>query len=427
VQLIHTLRGPELGDSKKIKGSWGCAKRPGTGPGNVAPWLACSALHANIGSGIVIEGLNVSQPSFTRIVDALPETVPFVGPEAIERRTGIKTRARIGANESGFGPSPKVVAALRDAAPEFWTYPDPENYVLRSALSAHLGIADDEVTISEGIDGLMGLLVRLFIAPGDIVVTSLGAYPTFNYHVVGYGGDLRFVPYAGAHEDPEALAAMARETDAKIVYLANPDNPMGSFWPAADIARFIDAVPQTCLIVLDEAYMETAPEAPLPLDTSRPNLLRLRTFSKAYGLAGLRCGYAIGHRRLIGAFNRVRNHFGVNKAAQVAALAALGDQAYLEEAVAAIAAARARIAAIAADNGLLALPSATNFVAVDCGRDSAYALAVLEALAREGVFVRKPAAPGLDQHIRISAGPDAALDILADALPRALRQAHSAA
>lgn len=368
----------------------------------------------------------MSHPPFTTIVDALPETVPFVGPEAIERRTGIPTRARIGANESGFGPSPKVIAALRDAAPEFWTYPDPENYALRTALAAHLGIANDEVTISEGIDGLMGLLVRLFIAPGDIVVTSLGAYPTFNYHVVGYGGDLRFVPYREFHEDPEALAAMARETDARMVYLANPDNPMGSFWPAADIARFIDAVPETCLIVLDEAYMETAPEAPLPLDTARPNLLRLRTFSKAYGLAGLRCGYAIGHKRLTGAFNRIRNHFGVNKAAQVAALAALDDQAYLRQAVEAIARARTRIAEIAAASGLRALPSATNFVAIDCGRDGPFAVDVLENLAAQGVFVRKPGAPGLDQHIRISAGPDAALDILAQALPVAVRQAQSA-
>lgn len=368
----------------------------------------------------------MSHPPFTPIVERLPETVPFIGPEAIERRSGIATRARIGANESGFGPSPKVIAALRTAAPDFWTYPDPENHELRSALAAHLGIANDEVTISEGIDGLMGLIARLFIAPGDVVITSLGAYPTFNYHVASCGGDLRFAPYAGMHEDPRALADLARETGARIVYLANPDNPMGSFWPGADIARFIESVPETCLIVLDEAYMETAPEAPLAIDTSRPNLLRLRTFSKAYGLAGLRCGYAIGHRRLVGAFNRIRNHFGVNKAAQVAALAALQDQDYLRQAVAAIATARTRIAAIASANGLTALPSATNFVTIDCGRDGAYAVAVLGALAQQGVFVRKPSAPGQDQHIRVSAAPDADLDILSETLPLALKMAHSA-
>ena len=366
-------------------------------------------------------------PPFTSIVEALPETVPFVGPEAIERQTGIATRARIGANESGFGPSPRVIAALRDAAPGIWTYPDPENYALRVALATHLGVTSDEIAISEGIDGLMGLLVRLFIAPGDIVVTSLGAYPTFNYHVVGFGGDLRFVPYRQFHEDPEALAAKARETNARMVYLANPDNPMGSFWPAGDIERFIEAVPETCLIVLDEAYLETAPQDVPPLDTSRPNLLRLRTFSKAYGLAGLRCGYAIGHRRIAGAFNRIRNHFGVNKLAQLAALTALDDQDYLQQAVARITAARDRISQIARDNDLLPLPSATNFVAIDCGRDGSFAVRVLEALGRQGVFVRKPAASGLDQHIRISAGPDKDLDLLAETLPLALKQAQSAA
>lgn len=366
-------------------------------------------------------------PPFTPVVEALPETVPFVGPEAIERQTGIATRARIGANESGFGPSPRVIASLRNAAPDVWTYPDPENYALRTALAAHVGVASDEIAVSEGIDGLMGLLVRLFIAPGDIVVTSLGAYPTFNYHVVGFGGDLRFVPYRQFHEDPEALAAMAHQTNARMVYLANPDNPMGSFWPAADIARFINAVPENCLIVLDEAYLETAPDQGPALDTEQPNLLRLRTFSKAYGLAGMRCGYAIGNRRLAGAFNRIRNHFGVNKLAQIAALAALDDQAYLHEAVSAIADARARIAQIAHDNGLSSLPSATNFVAIDCGGDGPFAVRVLQALGQQGVFVRKPAAPGLDQHIRISAAPERELDLLAQALPTALRQAHSEA
>lgn len=365
-------------------------------------------------------------PPFTAIIENLPETVPFVGPEAIERRTGIATRARIGANESGFGPSPNVVAALRDAAPHVWTYPDPENHDLRAALAAHLGIESDEIAVGEGIDGLMGLLVRLFIAPGDVVVTSLGAYPTFNYHVAGMGGDLRLVPYWNIHEDPQALADMARQTHARMVYLANPDNPMGSFWPAADIERFADAVPQTCLIVFDEAYLETAPPDAMAIDTSRPNLLRLRTFSKAYGLAGMRCGYAIGNRRLTGAFNRIRNHFGVSKLAQVAALAALADQAHLQWAISAIATARTRISQIARDNGLAPLPSATNFVTIDCGRDAAYATNLLEALGRLGIFIRKPAAPGLDQHIRISAAPDAELDILAEGLPFALRSIQGA-
>ena len=370
----------------------------------------------------------MSQPPFTAIVDGLPETVPFVGPEALERQLGRPFLARLGANESGFGPSPRVIAAMAEAASGVWRYPDPENHALRHALAARLGVAADEIAIGEGIDGLMGQTVRLFFEPGDILATSLGAYPTLNYHIAGFGGQLRTVPYRHVHEDLDGLAELARETGARMVYLANPDNPMGSWWPADAVDRFMDRLPENCLFMLDEAYGETAPAGTMPaIDTARPNVLRMRTFSKAFGLAGMRVGYAIGNRRLIRAFDRIRNHFGVNRMGQVAALAALEDQDYLERAVAAIAGARDRIGAIAAENGLTALPSATNFVAVDCGRDGPFAVAVLEALAREGVFVRKPSAPGLDQHIRISVGPDDALDILAAALPRALHSAQGAA
>lgn len=369
----------------------------------------------------------MSLPPFAAIAAGLPETVPFVGPEALERRSGIAIRARIGANESGFGPSPKALAAIRDSAARSWAYPDPENHDLRGALAARLGVADDEIAIGEGADGLMGLAVRLFINPGDPVVTSLGAYPTFNYHVTGYGGRLEYVPYQGVNEDLDGLLAAVRRTGARMVYVANPDNPMGSFWPAERIEDFIAALPDDCLLLLDEAYGELAPENSLPpLDTNQGNVLRLRSFSKAYGMAGLRVGYAVGPRRIVGAFNRVRNHFGVNRLAQAAALAALKDEQHLLWVRRQIVASRQRIADISHDNGLYSLPSATNFVTVDCGRDGAYALRVLEELGRLGVFVRKPMAPGLDRHIRISTAPEAEMAILAETLPLALRAAYGA-
>lgn len=364
-------------------------------------------------------------PQFTAIAENLPETVPFVGPEAIERRLGRPFRARIGANESGFGPSPKVLAAIRDAAEGIWKYPDPENFDMRVALARFHGIAPNEVVIGEGVDGLMGQIVRLFIAPGDVLLTSRGAYPTLNYHVIGYGGRLEFVPYSGVHEDLGALAEAAQRLRPRIVYVANPDNPMGSYWGSEEIEAFIRSIPEECLIMLDEAYGELAPDGTLPpVDPSQGNLLRLRSFSKAYGLAGIRVGYAMGPARIIGAFNRIRNHFGVNRLALAAAMAALDDQAYLESAKAAIAGARARIAQIAADNGFSALPSATNFVAVDCGRDGAYSTRILEELANLGVFVRKPGVAPLDRHIRISVGPEAEMDLLAETLPLAVRAAQ---
>lgn len=362
---------------------------------------------------------------FTVIARHLPQTVPFVGPEAIERRTGQPIRARIGANESVFGPSPRVIDAMRAAAPMVWRYGDPEVHELRAALANHLGIPVANVAIGEGIDGLHGLIARLVIEPGDVAVTSLGAYPTFNYHVAGYGGDIRYVPYRNDREDLEGLLAAARaEPRCKVVYLSNPDNPMGSWWDAATLENFIAAMPESVLVLLDEAYCETAPAGTLPsIDIRRPNLIRTRTFSKAYGLAGMRVGYAIGEAEFIAGFDAVRNHFGVTRLSQVAALAALEDQPWLDQVVSRIADARAAIAAIAADNGLSALPSATNFVAIDCGRDGAFAMAVLKALETRGIFVRKPMSPGLDRCIRVSAGLPEDLDILAAALPLALKDA----
>lgn len=360
----------------------------------------------------------------TPLARSLPDTVPFVGPEAIERRTGRPIAARIGANESGFGPSPRVSAAMAAAAPMMWRYGDPELFDLKLALARHLGVPMANVVVGEGIDGLHGLIARLVIEPGDVSVTSLGTYPTFNYHVAGFGGRVEAIPYSGDREDLVHLAAAATLHKAKVVYVSNPDNPMGTWWTAAEIEQFVDAIPETTLILLDEAYCETAPAGTLPaLDVNRPNLIRTRTFSKAYGLAGMRVGYAVGETTFIKAFDKVRNHFGVTRMSQVAALAALADQVWLEGVVANVARARERIADIALSNGLKSIPSATNFVAVDCGRDGAYAMAVLKALEARAVFVRKPTAPGLDRCIRISAAPDAELDVLAAELLGALRDA----
>ncbi|MDB5505475.1 MAG: Histidinol-phosphate aminotransferase e [Devosia sp.] len=361
------------------------------------------------------------RPQLTPLVQSLPDTVPFIGPEAIERQLGVRLRARLGANESGFGPSPKVIAAMAAAAPEAWKYGDPEVFELRQALAEHLGVPAANLAVGEGIDGLFGLIARLFLSPGDAVVTSLGAYPTFNFHAIGHGARLVTVPFAGDREDPEALLDAARRERAKLVYFCNPSNPMGTWWPAAQVQALIDAVPDEALLVLDEAYGETAPEGTLPsLDVSRPNVLRLRTFSKAYGLAGQRVGYAIGEAANVRAFDKVRNHFGVTRLGQVGALAALGDQGYLSQVIAQVGRARQRIGAIAMANGLAPIASATNFVAIDCGRDGAFALRVLRGLEARGVFVRKPMAPRLDRCIRVSSGPDAELDVFAEALQVAL-------
>jgi histidinol-phosphate aminotransferase len=363
-------------------------------------------------------------PPFTPLIRSLPATTPFVGPEAIERQSGRPFRARIGANESVFGPSPRTVAAMCDAAAEIWKYCDPENYDLKAALAQKYGVRPENIAIGEGADGLLGLLARMLISEGTPVVTSHGAYPTFNYHVVGYGGRFEYVPFAGDREDPEALIAKAVETKAPLIFLANPDNPMGSWNDAADVQAMIDAVPDGAVLCLDEAYFEFAPDTAIPpIDVSNPRVIRIRTFSKAYGMAGARVGYAIAHESLALAFNKVRNHFGVNRVAQAGALAALADQEHVEQVKGWVSDARVRIGEIASANGLKALPSATNFVAVDCGRDGAFAKAVLNELIARGVFVRMPFVPPHDRCIRITAGRKQELDVLAETLPEALAAA----
>jgi histidinol-phosphate aminotransferase len=367
----------------------------------------------------------LQRPSLTPLAQSLPATVPFVGPETQERQRGRPFRARIGANENGFGASPKVATRMAEVAGEMWKYCDPENHDLKSALAVHHGVRPENIVVGEGIDGLLGLVVRLMIEPGMPVVTSLGAYPTFNYHVAGFGGRLVAVPYVADREDLQSLLDAVKREDAPLVYLANPDNPMGSWWDSAAIVGFIEALPETTLLVLDEAYGEMAPASALPpLDTNRPNVLRMRTFSKAYGLAGMRCGYAVGEAETVRAFDKVRNHFGMSRMTQEACLAALADQAYLKSTLEKIAGCWARIAGIARENGLTALPSATNFVSIDCGRDGAYALKVMNALIARDVFVRKSMAPILDRAIRVSCGPEEEIAIFAAEFPGALADAR---
>ncbi|MCE8509459.1 pyridoxal phosphate-dependent aminotransferase [Ruegeria pomeroyi] len=364
-------------------------------------------------------------PRYTPLAQSLPATVPFVGPETQERQRGAPFAARLGANENIFGPSPRAIAAMQQAAGEIWMYGDPENHDLRAALAVHHGVRSDNIVVGEGIDGLLGYLVRLMVGPGDPVVTSEGAYPTFNYHVAGFGGVLHKVPYAGDHEDPQALFAKAAEVGAKLVYLANPDNPMGSWLKGADIVAAMQALPGDTLLVLDEAYVECAPDGTaVQVDADDPRLIRMRTFSKAYGMAGARVGYALGAPELIAAFNKVRNHFGMNRAAQAGALAALADGEWLAHVQAEIATARTRLGEIAHKNGLIPLPSATNFVTIDCGRDGAFAKRVLDSLVASGIFVRMPFAEPHNRCIRVSCGPKADLDAFATALPAALAAAR---
>ncbi|MCB2111820.1 MAG: aminotransferase class I/II-fold pyridoxal phosphate-dependent enzyme, partial [Rhodobacteraceae bacterium] len=196
------------------------------------------------------------------------------GPEAQERTRGKPFLARIGANECIFGPSPKAVEAMAEAGAEIWKYADPEGYDLRHAIAAHHGVTAENVVLGGGIDGLLGNTARMFVEEGIHIVTSDGAYPTFNFHIAGNGGTIHKVRYRDDREDLGALLDKAREVGSRLLYLSNPDNPMGTWWEAGEIAALIADLPEDCLLLLDEAYCEFAPEiAPVPFAIDNPRVL----------------------------------------------------------------------------------------------------------------------------------------------------------
>ena len=364
----------------------------------------------------------MSNHRLTNIVKSLPASIPFVAPEEHERIVGQKFSARLGANENCYGPSPKVREAIKNLSVDIWKYPDPTAHDLKKVLANFYNIPDTNIVIGEGIDALLGYLVRLFVQVGDNVVTSNGSYPTFNYHVEGFGGQLFKCDYLDDKEDLQSLIDTASKTKAKLVYISNPNNPMGTWIRGEQIVALLEKLPNDSLLILDEAYAEFAPdEAKVPIFLDDPRMIRFRTFSKAYGVAGARIGYGIGNKELISEFDKIRNHFGNSLLSQVAAIAAIKDQRYLSEVVKKISLGREEIYQIAQSNGLSAIPSATNFVAIDCGKDGKFANQIMNGLLEAKLFVRKPMVAPLDRTIRVTVGRDEEIDLLKNVLPEVLK------
>lgn len=344
-------------------------------------------------------------PRFTTLVDALPGEFPFIAPERMERDRGAPLELRLGANESVFGVAEGVREAVAAALGEVAWYGDPESLELRDAVARRHGIAPENVSVGAGIDDLLGLAVRVHLEPGAVGVGPRGGYPMFPFHVRCYGGRLETVPYRDDHStDLAGLAEAAHAHGARLVYVANPDNPSGSVLPMSEIAAFLAELPADALLLLDQAYAELAPAdatAMLPVDDGR--VIHFRTFSKAWGLAGARIGYAVASPETVSAFDKVRAHFNVNRLAQAGALAALRDGAFLDRVRSENAAGLADYAALGDELSAPTLPSATNFALFDFGTRER-AETVLAALLERRVFVRKPQVPPLDRTVRVSVG-----------------------
>jgi histidinol-phosphate aminotransferase len=337
-------------------------------------------------------------------IRAVPATTPFVAPEELARRVGRSSLVRLGANESAFGPSPRAIAAMQAAVPMVSIYGDPESVDLRTVLAERHGCAIENIVVGSGADELLGLICRAYGALGDPVLMSHGSYATFAYHVVGHGLELLTVPpFGDGSIDIEGLIAAAELRRPKIVYLANPDNPSGSFAGRDAVARLQAELPADALFVLDEAYADFVPAGALLPEGIDERTIRLRTFSKAYGMAGARVGYALASREAIATFQKIRNHFGVNRTAQIGALAALEDPGFVANVVAAVAAGREEYHAFGKRIGSRTLASHTNFVCFEIGTRQA-AEAAVHGLLERGVFVRKPGRPPIDGFIRVTVG-----------------------
>ena len=251
-------------------------------------------------------------------------------------------------------------------------------------------------------------------------MATRGTYPTLFYHLNAYGAKAAFAePAADGGIVPEAIVGAVRRSHARMVYVANPDNPSGTFAGRATLAALREALPDDVLLFLDEAYADFVPRDDLPPDVIDPRTIRTRTFSKAYGMAGARIGYALASAEAIATFQKLRLHFGVNRTAQIGALAALDDDAFLRGVIAEVARGREEYRALAAAHSLPAPPSYTNFACIGIGtREEAEAM--VAALLEAGVFVRKPWAPPLDGYIRVSVGTPAERAAFAERFGEAL-------
>jgi histidinol-phosphate aminotransferase len=359
-------------------------------------------------------------PRPTAAVDAIPATTPFVGPEELMRSAGRTELVRLGANESAFGIAPGALEAMAAELPRLSWYGDPESLDLRDALAEKHGCSPTQIVVGAGIDDLMGLAVRAFVGSGDVAVATRGTYPTFAYHVTGYGGTLETVSYRpDGTADLAGLLHAARGARAKLVYLANPDNPSGTFHARDAVERFAHAVPDDALFLLDEAYADFVEPGELLDGAIDDRIVRLRTFSKAYGMAGGRIGYAILSQRNAGVFQKIRLQYGVNRNAQIGALASLRDGRFHRWVLQETAAARDAYYALARSLGCGYIESRTNFVCIDF-ESAARATQIVALLLERGVWIRKPGAQPLDRFVRVSAGTAPMREAFARALSESM-------
>ncbi|MEN8205000.1 MAG: histidinol-phosphate transaminase [Pseudomonadota bacterium] len=353
--------------------------------------------------------LNLAAPG----VQALQPYLPGKPVAELEREYGISNAVKLASNENPFGPSPLAIAAATEALQDLSRYPEGSGHLLVERLAVKHGLDPSCITLGNGSNDVLDLIARVFLTPDHEAVFSQHAFAVYPITVQAVGATARIAP---AHDGSRGVAyghdlvAMLEHVgpDTRLVFIANPNNPTGAWLGSDELEQFIAALPAHVMVVVDEAYFEYVEQADYPdyPDASTwlarfPNLIVTRTFSKAYGLAGLRVGYALSHPDVAGLLNRVRQPFNVNSVAQAAALAALDDVDYLQRCIMANREGMAQLATGFETLGLSYIKSVGNFVAVDTGRSGAD---VFEALLQKGVIVRPVANYGMPGHLRVTVG-----------------------
>ncbi|MCF7987400.1 MAG: histidinol-phosphate transaminase [Methylovulum sp.] len=324
--------------------------------------------------------------------------------EELERELGLTQIIKLASNENPLGPSPKALAAIQHALPELALYPDGSGFHLKQALAKKFAVDVSQITLGNGSNEILELIARAFLTPNLDVVFSQHAFAVYPLVTQAAGAHAIVVPALHYGHD---LTAMAQAVTAKtrVVFIANPNNPTGTLLTQTELEAFIGALPETVVCVLDEAYFEFVNQmaAINSIDwlAKFPNLIITRTFSKAYGLAGLRIGYSFSSPELADILNRVRQPFNNNSLALIAAQAALTDEVHLHQTLANNSAGMLQLTEGFQALNLEWIPSAGNFVAVDLKRE---ALPIYDALLRKGVIVRPVANYEMPNFLRISIG-----------------------
>ncbi len=329
----------------------------------------------------------------------------------LKREYGLKQITKLASNENPLGSSANVIEAITQELSLITRYPDGAGFELKSVLAKRHGVAMDTITLGSGSSEVIELVARVFVAPGDEVIFSQHAFAMYPIITQAVGGQAVEVPACEWGHDLTAIATAISE-NTRVIFIANPNNPTGTWLGHDALQRFLAEVPERVVVVIDEAYFEYATEADTGAngypDATQwlevfPNLVVTRTFSKAFGLAGLRVGYSLSSPVIADLMNRIRPPFNVNTPAQVAALATLDDTHYLQKSLAVNTTGMLQLTEAFEKRGLAYIPSIANFVSVEVGD---HARVVYDALLKRGVIVRPVANYGMPRHLRVSIGTE---------------------